>query len=125
MRSWGRTKRQSPDAGSMKKGVTWDELIDYWKRELWAAASEMTWRAASSCRFASDVYLGENHSDRAFLIHPAFVIHLEHPDEAIGAECVACPYQGSRGGKITLGEPTRTVAGRWMLNVNPASHPEH
>jgi hypothetical protein len=55
----------------------------------------MTWRAASSCTFASDVFLDENHSDRGFPINPAFVIHLEHSDEAIGAEYVAYPYQGA------------------------------
>jgi len=106
----------------MKKGVTWDELVAYWKRELVAAVAKSGWRAVSSCIFASDLFMGADESEHPFHIRQALLVHVEHVDGEVAAQDVAYPYQGSPGAKITLGEPNRMAAERWMGGGNQVTH---
>src|SRR5271165_4433886 len=103
---------------SMKLSVTWNELTDYFKRELVSAVSETPWRAVSACIFTSYCAFAEfaeqDSSARLLQIPLSFLIHVEHCEKNVQAQEVAYPYQGNLGSKIILGEPTRAQAERWI-----------
>ena len=103
---------------SMKANVVWEELVSYWKREIGAAAAKAEWRAIACCTFATELL------DDNSLSGPALVVHIEHFDTKTGAEDVAYKYQGSREGKIALGETTRASAKRWLIENTLSSQIE-
>jgi hypothetical protein len=110
---------------SMKEAVTWDELISYWKRELAKATSMTPWKAVSSCIFTSYCAFAEFEKRDAagslLEIPQAFVIHIEHSSPQLQPENVAYPYLGNLGSSITVCDPTRAAAERWLPNSIPAN----